>query len=494
VGEVPQEVRVIGRYALYGPIASGGMATVHYGRLLGPVGFSRTVAIKRLHAQFAKDPEFVAMFLDEARLAARIRHPHVVPTLDVVATGGEVFLVMEYVQGESLTRLWRAHRDRRMRIPPPIASAIAGGVLQGLHAAHEAKNERSEPLGIVHRDVSPQNILVGVDGQARVLDFGVAKAAGRTQSTRDGSIKGKIAYMAPEQLRGESVTRRTDVFAASTVIWEMLAGQRLFKAENEGAVVLKVISGGVRPPSEVAGDPSIAAFDDVVLRGLSARPEDRFETAREMMLALERCGPAATTARVGEWVESIAHDVLAARARTVTEIETSEPSRPPSGEIKAISVLPPVHAPAEIDPPSGSQNTRGSLVASATPPPVHAWRRRSVAVALVVASVAVLGSAAAIVAFRSPSHAAVAMPLAPTYASLPPAPAAPLPSTPPAPSATAPPAASSAPAPVASAAKAAPPPPTSRAPAPAQPARGADCSPPYYWDAQGVKHFKPNCL
>src|SRR5262249_30807867 len=162
------------------------MATVHFGRLLGPVGFSRTVAIKRLHAHFAADPEFVSMFLDEARLAARIRHPNVVPTLDVVATAGELFLVMDYVPGETLSRLIAASNAQRRWIPLPIAAAMACGVLHGLHAAHEAKSERGAPLGIVHRDVSPQNLLVGTDGVPRVLDFGVAKAAGRLQTTRDG--------------------------------------------------------------------------------------------------------------------------------------------------------------------------------------------------------------------------------------------------------------------------------------------------------------------
>src|SRR5262245_3092434 len=178
--------RVVGRYALYGEIASGGMATVHFERLLGPVGFSRTVAIKRLHPQFAKDPEFVSMFLDEARLAARIRHPNVVATLDVVATKGELFLVMEYVQGESLSRLARAVMARGENLPPRIVASIMCGVLHGLHAAHEARDQRGEPLGIVHRDVSPQNVLVGIDGTARVVDFGVAKASGRHQSTRKG--------------------------------------------------------------------------------------------------------------------------------------------------------------------------------------------------------------------------------------------------------------------------------------------------------------------
>jgi serine/threonine-protein kinase len=230
----PNAPIVIGRYALYDEIASGGMATVHIGRLLGPVGFSRTVAIKRMHANLAKDPEFVSMFLDEARLAARIRHPNVIGTLDVVALAGELFLVMEYVHGESLFRLMKAARDAGSPIPLPIVSAIMVGVLDGLHAAHEATNEREEPLGIVHRDVSPHNVIVGAsDGLARVLDFGIAKAADRTHSTQDGQIKGKLSYMAPEQLASEAVDRRSDIYAASVVLWEAIAGRRMLSGEGE---------------------------------------------------------------------------------------------------------------------------------------------------------------------------------------------------------------------------------------------------------------------
>src|SRR5580704_12395157 len=152
-------IRAIGRYLLFGEIAAGGMATVHLGRLSGPAGFARTVAIKRLHAQYAKDPDFVSMFLDEARLAARIRHPNVVPTLDVVSTDGEIFLVMEYVQGASLSKLLRL--ALALGAPPDawLVATIMSGVLHGLHAAHEAVSEQGEPLEIVHRDVSPQNIL-----------------------------------------------------------------------------------------------------------------------------------------------------------------------------------------------------------------------------------------------------------------------------------------------------------------------------------------------
>ena len=198
---------MLGRYLLYGEIASGGMATVHFGRLMGVVGFSRTVAIKRLHPHYARDPEVVTMFLDEARLAARIRHPNVLPTIDVVAADGEVFLVMEYVQGVPLSHLVQAATEQGRRVPPRIVSSILVDALNGLHAAHEATNERGEPLRLVHRDVSPQNIMVGADGVARVLDFGVAKAMGRLQTTRDGQVKGKLAYMAPEHLAGREVSR-----------------------------------------------------------------------------------------------------------------------------------------------------------------------------------------------------------------------------------------------------------------------------------------------
>ena len=200
----------LGRYALYGEIAAGGMATVHLARLLGPVGFARTVAIKRLHPHLAKDPEFVAMFLEEARLAARVRHPNVVSTLDVVSDDGELFLVMEYVAGESLSRLVRKARERGERVPPKYVIGIMSGALEGLHSAHEANTEKGQPLGLVHRDVSPQNVHVGTDGVPRLLDFGIAKATNRVQETRTDQIKGKVAYMS------QSSSRRAPSIVAPT--------------------------------------------------------------------------------------------------------------------------------------------------------------------------------------------------------------------------------------------------------------------------------------
>src|SRR5258708_4521250 len=166
--------RIVGRYVLYGAIASGGMATVHFGRLVGAAGFARPVAIKRLHAQFARDPDFVKMFLDEARLAARVAHPNVVQTLDLVEATDEVFLAMDYVRGLALSSLVKMMRTRRERIAVPICVGILIGVLEGLHAAHEATDDMGAPLDLVHRDVSPQNVLVGTDGIPRLLDFGIA--------------------------------------------------------------------------------------------------------------------------------------------------------------------------------------------------------------------------------------------------------------------------------------------------------------------------------
>jgi serine/threonine protein kinase len=319
--------RCIGRYILHGEIAAGGMATVHFGRLVGPAGFSRAVAIKRLHPQFARDPEFVAMFIDEARLAARIFHPNVVPTLDVVAIDAELFLVMEYVRGAPLSQLIRAACIAGTRIPPRVVASIACGMLHGLHAAHEAKDEMGEPLEIVHRDVSPQNVLVDVDGVARVLDFGVAKATGRAQTTRSGQLKGKLSYMAPEQLRGARATRQSDVYGASIVLWEALTGARLFKSDSEATVFSKVLEGMVPPPSAlVPGLPP--ALDEVVLRGAASDPAARYASARDMAHELEAAIACAPSREVGEWVALHAAEELGELAARIAEIERSSGSLP----------------------------------------------------------------------------------------------------------------------------------------------------------------------
>jgi eukaryotic-like serine/threonine-protein kinase len=312
---------VVGRYAIYEPIASGGMATVHMGRLVGAGGFSRTVAIKRLHGAYAKDPSFVAMMLDEARIASRIRHPNVVPILDVVAASEELFVVMEYVHGASLARLLQLARANGHIVPAGVAAAIMVDVLHGLHEAHEATSDRGAPLGIVHRDVSPHNVLVGIDGVARVTDFGVAKAAGRVQTTNSGEIKGKLRYLAPEQLRRETIDRGVDIYAASICLWEALTGERLFDGESEATVLADILHKEIPRPSQlVAGIPE--ALEEALMRGLSRAREERWPTAREMALAIEDAVPLPREHEIGEYVRDLASRELSVRSGQLVDLET----------------------------------------------------------------------------------------------------------------------------------------------------------------------------
>jgi serine/threonine-protein kinase len=319
--------RVGDRYVLSSAFAAGGMAQVHLGRVLGAGGFRRTVAVKRLHPHLARDGYFMSMLVDEARLAARVRHPNVVGTIDVAAMGGELLLVMEYVHGEPLSAILHGLRTCGERMPLPIASAVLSGVLLGLHAAHEARDEDGHPLGIVHRDVSPANILLDVDGLARVVDFGVAKASGRLQLTRSGQIKGKFAYMAPEQLEGGDLDRRADVYAASVVLWECLTNRRLFRGESEADVFRDAMLARVVAPGKVA--PNVPkAVDDVIMNGLARDPAARYATARDMALALEGAMQPATPARVSEWLQRVAGESLAARERAIATFERALRSSP----------------------------------------------------------------------------------------------------------------------------------------------------------------------
>jgi serine/threonine-protein kinase len=314
----------IDRYELYDVIASGGMATVHLGRLLGRAGFGRTVAIKRLHPHLAKEGEFVTMLTDEARVAGRIGHPNIVPTLDVVAAQGELFLVMEYVPGLTLAALMTNCAREGRRVPVPIACAIMAGVLRGLDAAHEARDENGQALCVVHRDVSPQNILVGADGVARLLDFGIAKAVGRLHTTRDGQLKGKLGYMAPEQLGARDVDRRTDIYAAAVVFWEALTGERLFDGDDAATIFGSVMQKKVPAPSACVTELP-AAIDAAVLSGLDREPSRRFARARDMATAIENGAPLARAVEIAEWVAEVGEIELAERAKIVAGI-----GRPPA--------------------------------------------------------------------------------------------------------------------------------------------------------------------
>ena len=489
--------RVIGRYALHDEIAAGGVATVHLGRLLGQAGFSRTVAIKRLHAQFAKDPEFVAMFMDEARLAARIHHPNVVSTLDVVARDGELFVVMEYIPGEALSKLVRCAAGMGERIEPRIAVAIVAGFLHGLHAAHEARSERGEPLELVHRDVSPQNVLVGIDGVARVVDFGIAKAVGRTQTTREGQLKGKIAYMAPEQLHGMEVSRRTDVYAAAIVLWELLVGKRLFARENDAAVMMAALTAEVSAPSAVApGVPG--ALDRIALRGLARIPEARFATAREMALALEGAIDLALPSEVGAWVQATAGSILGKRSSLVADIESHSGM---DQQVPSDSPVPPADAKTlmtSAGPDDASPASRSDRTAK------NNERRRKGFAALLVLAALIAGGVLVARVIAPPrglpraasSNAVTALP--PAAVSPPPPPmelpaVTPTGSTSAAPAPVDPPAHAAAPSAVAPSSLA----PSSVAPpriAPSKRPAAVNCDPPYRVEASGRKIFKIECL
>jgi hypothetical protein len=512
----------IGRYALHHEIAAGGMAAVHIGRLLGPVGFARTVAVKRLHPHLARNPEFVAMFLDEARIAARIRHPNVVSTLDVVATEGELFVVMEYVPGDSLARLLHTVRERGEVVPLPVAASIMVDVLHGLHAAHEASDERGQALNLVHRDVSPHNVLVGTDGAAHVIDFGIAKAVGRAQVTREGQLKGKLAYMAPEQLKGGGgrVDRRADVFGASVCFWEMLTGRRLFEGEDEGEIYGKVLRADVAKPSRIAGrGRDLDRSDAIVLRGLARQADKRYPTARAMALAIEEALPLAPPSQVGEWVERHGGEALAERARRIAEVEGTPdgvslgpaPARAP--DAAAIATAPGGRLALDegslvatrqlVRPPhpADSAGTDVSLVSSELET-VAPRPRRALAVGLGVAAAGIVAAVLALQA-RAPSQSAAPTALsasASAPASTPSAAFAPA-----APSVLAvapPPAASQAPAiddaVSPSALPLAPPLPVPRLPRPVAaprraPAPAPGCDPPYTVDANGYRKYKREC-
>ncbi len=278
----------IDRYDLIAEIASGGMATVHLARLSGMGGFQRNVALKLLHPHLAKDSDFVQMFFDEARLAARIHHPNVVPILEVGEGHQGYYLVMEYIEGDTFAALLsRATREGK-RVPLAVVLRVIVDMLAGLHAAHELEDDRGRSLGLVHRDVSPQNILVGTDGVTRITDFGVARAASRLSATRAGQLKGKLAYMAPEQVNGEEdVDRRADIFSAGVVLWEALALKRLFKGSNEPATITRVLTEVVVSPREF--NPEVPeAVAAVCLKALERDRDRRFVSCAELADALEK--------------------------------------------------------------------------------------------------------------------------------------------------------------------------------------------------------------
>lgn len=266
-------------------LATGGMADIWLARELGAAGLERFVVVKRLLPHLARDPEVVEMFISEARFVARLVHPNVVQIHELGQDDDGYFLVMEYVAGCSVRELMLAADKAARRLPPEVAVCVIEQACRGAHAAHELTDPTGEPLGLVHRDISPHNLMIGPGGDVKLLDFGIAKATAAAEATRTGSLKGKQGYMSPEQCRAQRIDRRCDVFALGIVLWELLVGKRLFKREADFASMQAIVSGDFQLPSDV--NPAIpAAFDSVVARALATDVELRWQTAEALRRGL----------------------------------------------------------------------------------------------------------------------------------------------------------------------------------------------------------------
>jgi serine/threonine-protein kinase len=321
----------IGRYTICEELGSGGMATVYRALSRGPGGVVRPVALKIVHRHLTRDRRFVAMLTDEARILSRIAHPNVAALLEFGNADGAYFIAMEYLDGVSLAAVMHAFESGHAIVQSPRRHAHAAAMIhdacEGLHAAHELRDEAGLSLGVVHRDVSPQNVVVAYGGPLKVVDFGVAYMEGRERATytEPGLIKGKFAYLAPEQLSGR-VDRRSDVWAAGVCLWELLAGARLFAGDSEVHMVARVAHEPIRPPSEL--DPTVPeALDRIVMRALERDCGRRYATAREMALDLERFA-----------IEAGVPVGIAARAELLAELLPDRAPRPAiSAEVSAIT-------------------------------------------------------------------------------------------------------------------------------------------------------------
>lgn len=275
----------LGKYHIFATLGRGGMADVYLAVARGPVGFNKLVVIKRLRAQLAEEPTFRQMFLDEARLAARLNHPNIVQTFEVGEENGTYFIAMEYLEGQALNRVIREVIKQNVAIAPPLCAKIAADALLALSYAHGLRDYDGSPLGIIHRDVSPHNVFVTYDGQVKLVDFGIAKAASTTTETEVGVLKGKVAYMAPEQALGGAIDARADVFSMGILLWELLTRQRLLPGDNAAVTLHRLMNQPIPRASSVMSLPP--ELDAIVARALEKDPMRRFQSAAEMRDALE---------------------------------------------------------------------------------------------------------------------------------------------------------------------------------------------------------------
>jgi serine/threonine protein kinase len=275
----------LGKYRLIAELGHGGMAEVFLAVVTGPAGFNKLVVIKQIRPQLAEDPEFLGMFLDEARLAARLSHPHVVQTNEVGQEGERYFIAMEYLEGQPLNRI--VHRLHKTGgLSPALHLKILSDALTGLHHAHELADYDGTPLEVVHRDVTPHNVFVSYDGQVKVVDFGIAKALNSSTETRSGVLKGKVSYMAPEQARGERVDRRADIFSVGVMMWEAATGKRLWKGIPDITILQRLLSGDVPTPHSIKPDVP-EKLEAIILKAMAHQRDERYATAADLSAAID---------------------------------------------------------------------------------------------------------------------------------------------------------------------------------------------------------------
>ena len=307
-----------GRYELLKRLAGGGMGEVYLARQRGIDGFSKLLVVKTLLPHLCEDEEFITMFKDEARVTAQLIHPNICQVFEFDQVGGVYYMSMEYLRGEDLRRLWKACEQKGTPLRVPLICRVISDAAAGLDFAHSLRDNKGEPYNIVHRDISPQNILVTFEGGVKLIDFGVAKAAGRAQHTRTGALKGKYSYMSPEQVAGAEVDGRSDIFALGIVLHELLTGRRLFKADSDVQTLARVRECNVAPPSRL--NPQLPpGLDAIVLKALAKDPNDRYRTAQEFRLAIEdwliQGRMSAASAHLAEFLKTIYADRLDKEAR-----------------------------------------------------------------------------------------------------------------------------------------------------------------------------------
>ncbi len=307
----------VGNYQLIKKLATGGMAEVWLANQIGIEGFNRHIVVKRILPHLSEDPEFVQMFLNEAKIASRFNHPNIAQIYDLGQAEGQYFIAMEFIHGEDLGRLMRKAWSTGQWIARPLAIRIIAEACKGLYYAHTRNDERGQPLRVVHRDISPQNILISFDGSVKLVDFGIAKAADQASMTKSGAIKGKFAYMAPEQAGGKPLDARTDLFALGLVLYELLTGVRPLKRDSELATLQAALECAIDPPSVVAEVPG--ELDDVVMRALAKAPDDRYRDASMFQMALEEFlisqRLVATSVQISELMETLFAERRAEEAR-----------------------------------------------------------------------------------------------------------------------------------------------------------------------------------